>query len=577
MSHSLTVSVKGIDKDIAALEQMLEQAVKGKSSNNAINEFFGEIGITKNPLKRGETEFSLSAEEDSENLVEIDDPYPFYTGLSEAFPQIGFFCYSAVNTDDGNGVEYKIFKNGTLAEEKNNFYYGSDCGGYPCTHIPADACYKWVKAKYSLWRIEDLNDIDAISEAKKAEEKARQDWDAIHDFLLDGGIDHLDTDTGILKVRNGDELDILSLLEEEGGYNGFSITQIETIDFSDEDWCEEWKELPDLSGFTGLKTLNLSGCVNISGLPDKLVKNFSDEKLDIIGFSLRYIADSLKTEELCFAAVKKSGWELEFVPENLKTEELCFEAVKQSWRALQYTEAHLSIRILRAAFAQNGKLLQNMVVDPDEAKGLYVCAPAVAQNPEALQFVPEGLRKFFPDGKVDWIALADIDVELLDYMYLSHLNSEQYLEIVKKHPDALEYVPEELKTTEFCLTFVRGNPEGFLSIPVKYRSREICLIAIKSYGSFCELIPEEIQSEEFFIEAVKVNTNGKALKYTPEEFRTKEVCLAAVQQAGNALEYVPKKLRTPELCITAVKQNADALEFVPEAIREQVKKDAGIV
>ncbi|MDR1894100.1 MAG: leucine-rich repeat protein, partial [Spirochaetales bacterium] len=105
-------------------------------------------------------------------------------------------------------------------------------------------------------------------------------------------------------------------------------------------------------------------------------------------------------------------------------------------------------------------------------------------------------------------------------------------------------------TEREALDFVRKNPEQFNDVPFSLRTREVCLLGVKERGGICKLIPKALQSEEFFIEAVKVNINGKALKYVPAEFRT------------------------PKVCAAAVRKFPDAIEFVPEALKAQVKKAA---
>lgn len=60
----------------------------------------------------------------------------------------------------------------------------------------------------------------------------------------------------------------------------------------------------------------------------------------------------------------------------------------------------------------------------------------------------------------------------------------------------------------------------------------------------------------------EVNDLGTALKRVPEDLRSPELCLAAVQQAeqarsdDTALKRVPENLRSPELCLEAVQYEA---------------------
>jgi hypothetical protein len=60
----------------------------------------------------------------------------------------------------------------------------------------------------------------------------------------------------------------------------------------------------------------------------------------------------------------------------------------------------------------------------------------------------------------------------------------------------------------------------------------------------------------------------------PEELKTAELCLLAVESNDRALQYVPEKFKTLKLCLAAVEQNGHVFKCVPEKLREQVKKEA---
>ena len=83
-----------------------------------------------------------------------------------------------------------------------------------------------------------------------------------------------------------------------------------------------------------------------------------------------------------------------------------------------------------------------------------------------------------------------------------------------------------------------------------------------------QYVPEELKTKEICLAALQ--QDDWAFGYVPEEFKTQEICLAAVQKSGNAIEYVPEKLKTQEICLTAVQQDEDALEYVPEKLKKQV-------
>jgi hypothetical protein len=53
------------------------------------------------------------------------------------------------------------------------------------------------------------------------------------------------------------------------------------------------------------------------------------------GTALQYVPYQLRTEALCFAAVKQDSEALRYVPEALKTRELCLMAAKEDdWTTL---------------------------------------------------------------------------------------------------------------------------------------------------------------------------------------------------------------------------------------------------
>lgn len=111
------------------------------------------------------------------------------------------------------------------------------------------------------------------------------------------------------------------------------------------------------------------------------------------------------------------------------------------------------------------------------------------------------------------------------------------------------------------------------------------LIELKKYlsdvrknGWKLRYVPEEKKSLEICLYAVQ--TDGCALKYVPKEKRRLEICLTAVRRSGWMLGFVPIEKRTLEICLAAVHQNIYALDFVSDDKRiiclNSVRKNDGI-
>lgn len=66
-----------------------------------------------------------------------------------------------------------------------------------------------------------------------------------------------------------------------------------------------------------------------------------------------------------------------------------------------------------------------------------------------------------------------------------------------------------------------------------------------------------------FLEETRTKGYPFAEKY-PEEYRTEEFYLIAVEHTGNIIGCVPEKSRTGKICLAAIKKHSYAIYYVPE-------------
>lgn len=99
------------------------------------------------------------------------------------------------------------------------------------------------------------------------------------------------------------------------------------------------------------------------------------------GMMLQYIAERLKTEEVCLAAVKQNGMALKFVREQ--TPKICKAAVRKSGWALPYVKEQTP-EICLAAVKKRGCALEWV-----KEQTLKVCLAAVKHDAEALKFIKD--------------------------------------------------------------------------------------------------------------------------------------------------------------------------------------------
>ena len=188
--------------------------------------------------------------------------------------------------------------------------------------------------------------------------------------------------------------------------------------------------------------------------------------------------------------------------------------------------------------------------------------------------------------------------------------------------EKLESIPFESRTLDLCLYAIRRNTDEFRYTPDSLKTPKICLAAVQRYGYLLEYVPVHLRTKAVCIAAVREDGNGKLLSFVPEEnktydfymeiftsqeydkkandildvgqyldfgrlltaiktgngdpdsyilshirdeWKTPELCMAAVKFDGVQLRFVPDNLRTKELCYAAVESNYYALDFVPES------------
>jgi len=306
MSDTINVFLKGGQIDRKAINAFLEKAVKEKNEKD-IEQLrdFGSIDEDNDiesiyfytNIEKGKNEFELYAEGTE------DYPSNWYNDIiqtiSKSFAEIGFFMsYYWFSEDDdssedeGFGTAYSIYKNGKQIE-KGYFCYdagqigqGAEHGGIAKSQIIADAYKNFIDKKFSLWLIEDSNDINAVKEAKTKISLALKNCKEIEKFLLKGDFDDIaeQLEEGILILPS--KFHLLQMMDGYSSYQfefeiDYVINSINTIDFSTEENPEKIKKLPDLSAFLNLKKLILTG-TSIKKLPEYLQEKADDGSLTVI-------------------------------------------------------------------------------------------------------------------------------------------------------------------------------------------------------------------------------------------------------------------------------------------------------
>jgi len=184
------------------------------------------------------------------------------------------------------------------------------------------------------------------------------------------------------------------------------------------------------------------------------------------GLLLKYVDNTILTDEIYMTAVSNNGLALEYV--KIKTKELCYQAVKRNGTALQFVDKEL--------------------IDED------ICRLAIEYTPNCFKFVPEKLFTF------DFLEYAINKNCVFDFSKLTPTLIDRVIQNNGLQIRNFSHTPQR------CLSAVKNNGLALLYIQDLDRSDELCEQAVKQNGMALKYV--ENQTLELYLYAIKQNPNA---------------------------------------------------------------------
>lgn len=162
--------------------------------------------------------------------------------------------------------------------------------------------------------------------------------------------------------------------------------------------------------------------------------------------------------------------------------------------------------------------------------------------------------------------------------------SEMYEEIAKKHPkpfSLLNSIPSNLITPQIYIELVKKDGQILEKIPEEMKTKEICLEAIKNGGKL-KFVPKELRNSEIYIYNINIFVNqaldadelddeeelengiSKYFNNIPAEMKSNDFWKKLIGVNGYFLKYVPEEIKTKDLCLEAVKKFPHSIEHIPK-------------
>lgn len=282
-----------------------------------------------------------------------------------------------------------------------------------------------------------------------------------------------------------------------------------------------------------------------------------------------------QTEELCLMAVTLNGLAIQFVIK--KTQAICTAAYENTRFAIQYIDEEWQTADMGKCIYPNIELFKYVKIQTND-----ICVSALRFSLQNFKYImnptlemylyvvtngnPNVYEQFRQMELTDHIMIQILNVKPQMLQYFKHTTPDLDLYAVKKDITAIEHVKNWQNYDSFLWAVERnGLLLRHIVFPVNLGFGQILkinLAAVKQNGlalEYCNTVTEEI-----YHEAIK--NNPMALKYILDAYKTKKLCLCALNINGLALQYVVNK--TLEFCNLAVTNNGLALKFVDDKTDE---------
>ncbi len=221
----------------------------------------------------------------------------------------------------------------------------------------------------------------------------------------------------------------------------------------------------------------------------------------------------------------------------------------------------------------------------------------------AVEFLLEDRRGRYNQDIPEQPTEEDTTVRPNDVDMFPHWSAEKKRRVmdicfreVKKYWYSLRYIPDEFKTYELCKYAVENQGLALEYVPKWFVTQEICDIAVKENGIALAYVPEKYMTKEmvkiafdncasmqkrvkrYMMTIDEMDADDHLLKYVPDRFIDKDICLKALVYCASNAQYIPPKYMEDEAMISEANKDIVSRKYIPkwywtkEHVIETIKK-----
>jgi uncharacterized protein YkvS len=259
--------------------------------------------------------------------------------------------------------------------------------------------------------------------------------------------------------------------------------------------------------------------------------------------NFRHVPYEKRIKELCRVAIEKHPKNLPFIPKHHLSTELTKNALMSDISLFKFTQEDSWTDKICANAVVNEFLEISIVPDKYKTESFYTCLLSLDfysfKNDIPNQY--RGTEYYIKCIKEDSLTFSDIR----SLPNENHIDKAKIYEIAFEYsPYFFEHIPKQYRTEEMCKLIFEHDVTTFHNIPDNFRTEDMYIEALHS-GIRNIHIPDKYNNQPFYDRLVAFWPSN--IQYVPPEFRTYDICKAAVKSESRLFKFVPPDLKTYEI------------------------------
>ena len=323
------------------------------------------------------------------------------------------------------------------------------------------------------------------------------------------------------------------------------------------------------------------------------------------GIDLAYLADELKTYELCFQAVSSNQYNYNHVPEPFKDERMNIALIAggalNSHPSKELPRKYHCSEYIKQAIDLGIRVIEKIPVRLVDTAIYQYAAEKYGQEPEWPFIVEQYDRERWKFGSPSDVERMGKDIRkhginIFNHVDAAYINQHSY-RYYKKHLGHLPEFEQKVKTfgwagrsgitdndnkefdydtfskvwacfwdEDFIIKAVTANSkessERIYDLPQQYLTQKICDTAVARNSYDFQFVPKAFITLQMCETACSLDY-GSALEFVPLELRTDKVCDLALSRDAENIKFVPLQLRSVERCARVILRTTELDKYVP--------------